>query len=124
MPGVSLQINVAIKQNVAQIVELHEEMLRELHKVVPNAECALDGVFSETTSKRRRHTRWHSADIAPPRSEMRTTTRRLRHSLEIGRARDLRQNAITSDTQVVTAVARVFNGFVSSHPQLRGFDPK
>lgn len=113
MPTVSTQIRHSVEQIVTQIVELHDDVLGELYKVIPNAELTQpEPSESSTSSRRRKHIRWHSADVAIPRSDAAPDARRLRHSFEVNRTKDAKVPVITADTATVAKVAKVFNKLV------------
>ncbi|KAF2458254.1 hypothetical protein BDY21DRAFT_284534 [Lineolata rhizophorae] len=108
------QSRISIRRNVAEILELHEDLLGELHKVVPNAEPSHGdsnkGPGTWARKHKSRHTRWHSADIPARRSSQRKN-RRVRHSLDYNQHSDWHCVYLTADTHTVAEVAKVFNKF-------------
>lgn len=110
IPAISSQTRVSIQQNIFQILQLHEDLLAELHLAVPQAEfthSAQQEIYPVTRAK---HIRFHSADIG--RFTEHKVTRRLRHSLEIGRSPDRRPRGLITDTKTVGDIARIFNKHV------------
>ncbi|KAF2100309.1 hypothetical protein NA57DRAFT_35935 [Rhizodiscina lignyota] len=106
----SSQIRTSVEQTLTQIVQLHEELLGELCKVIPQAEHTRDDSISSSSIVRpRKHMRWHSADVSLPRDDLSKAGRRIRHSFEIGRIKDYKTTALTADTGTTAAVAKVFN---------------
>ncbi|KUJ22716.1 Dbl homology domain-containing protein [Mollisia scopiformis] len=68
IPSLSPNIRASIKRNLNDIVELHEELLGELHKAVPHSEYT-QSTGGESAlppvSKPRHHHRWRSLDAVP-----------------------------------------------------------
>jgi hypothetical protein len=68
LPTTPVGLRSAVNQNLNDIVELHEEMLGELHRAVPDSEhtqpdLSIKRVESNTTSCA--HRRWKSLDVVP-----------------------------------------------------------
>jgi hypothetical protein len=116
MPTLTAQRRKSIQKSVTEIVQLHEELLAELHKAVPNAEQKEDTEMPLRHARRPKHTRWRSAESAPSPSKRNLTTlgRRLRHSIDAGRPVNLSQAGLIVNTNTVMNVARVFTKFVGA----------
>lgn len=60
---------MSINHNLDQILQLHEEILGELHRVVPDSEYSQADHLIISSSKlnnpKTRHRRWSSLDMAP-----------------------------------------------------------
>jgi hypothetical protein len=66
IPSLSLNLRASINRNLNEIVELHEELLGELHRVVPHSEYT-QPIPVETTlpGSANGHHRWRSLDAVP-----------------------------------------------------------
>lgn len=109
VPSLSSQTRAAIQQNVTQILQLHEDLLGELHKTVPHAEYTQSANQESYPITKAKHIRFHSADIIPGRLLEAKTSRKSRHSLEIGRPTDHRPIGLVADTKTAGNVAKIFN---------------
>lgn len=109
LPNLPGQTRSSIQQNISQILQLHENLLTDLHQVVPQADFTKSAHQESYPVTKAKHTRFHSADIMPGRFAEHKATRRLRHSLEIGRSPDRRPRGLVADTKTVEDVAKVFN---------------
>jgi hypothetical protein len=109
LPTLSGQTRSSIQQNISQILQLHEDLLAELHLVVPQADFTKSAYQEMYPVTKAKHIRFHSADIVPGRFAEHKTARRLRHSLEIGRSPDRRPRGLVTDTQTAGNIAKVFN---------------
>ncbi|KAJ4322430.1 hypothetical protein N0V94_002417 [Neodidymelliopsis sp. IMI 364377] len=108
LPALPGQTRSSIQQNISQILLLHEDLLSELQQAVPRADFTRSAQEAYPVTKAR-HIRFHSADILPGRLGEHRATRRLRHSLEIGRSPDRRPQGLVTDTKTVSNIAKVFN---------------
>jgi hypothetical protein len=90
-------------------LQLHEDLLDELHQAVPQADFTKSAHQETYPVTKAKHIRFHSADIIPSRLAEHKATRRLRHSLEIGRSPDRRPRGLVTDTETVGAIAKIFN---------------
>ncbi|KAF2853415.1 hypothetical protein T440DRAFT_476683 [Plenodomus tracheiphilus IPT5] len=113
LPNLPGQTRSSIQQNISQILQLHENLLAELHQVVPQADFTTSAHQESYPVTKAKHIRFHSADIMPGRFAEHKATRRLRHSLEIGRSPDRRPRGLVTDTKTVEDVARIFNKHAS-----------
>ena len=112
LPTLSSQTKSSIQQNISQILQLHESLLMELHQAVPQADFTRSAHTETYPVTKAKHIRFHSADIVPGRFAEHKATRRLRHSLEIGRSPDPRPRGLVTDTKTVETIARIFNKHV------------
>jgi hypothetical protein len=109
LPSLSGQTKSSIQQNISQILQLHEDLLDELHTVIPQADFTNSAHHEAYPVTKAKHIRFHSADIIPGRFAERRTARRLRHSLEIGRSPDRRPRGLVTDTNTAGNIAKIFN---------------
>ncbi|KAL5117253.1 hypothetical protein ACEQ8H_004812 [Pleosporales sp. CAS-2024a] len=109
LPNLPGQTKSSIQQNVSQILQLHEDLLDELHNVVPQADFTRSAQHETYPVTKAKHIRFHSADIIPGRFSEHKAARRLRHSLEIGRSPDRRPRGLVTDTKTVGSIASIFN---------------
>jgi hypothetical protein len=112
LPALPGQTRSSIQQNISQILLLHEDLLSELQQAVPRADFTRSAQEAYPVTKAK-HIRFHSADILPGRLGEHRATRRLRHSLEIGRSPDRRPRGLVTDTKTVSNIAKVFDRHVS-----------
>ncbi|KAF2273398.1 uncharacterized protein EI97DRAFT_436053 [Westerdykella ornata] len=114
IPAISSRARTCIQHNINQILQLHQDLLRELHRVVPHADFTQSVVQRETyPAARPKHIRFHSVDLIPVKLAEPNATQRLRHSLELGRPPDKRSQALILDTQTAGNIAKVFNAHMS-----------
>lgn len=113
LPALPGQTKTSIQQNIAQILQLHEDLLAELQQAVPQADFTKSAQQETYPITKAKHIRFHSADIIPGRLAEHRATRRLRHSLEIGRSPDRRPRGLVTDTTTAGNIAKIFNRHVS-----------
>jgi hypothetical protein len=67
LPSLQHGLRSSINQNLTDIIELHEEILGELHRVVPNSEYTQPDhiVMQPSPLPSQGHHRWHSLDSVP-----------------------------------------------------------
>ncbi|KAH7086579.1 hypothetical protein FB567DRAFT_444803 [Paraphoma chrysanthemicola] len=109
LPTISGHTKSSIQQNISQILQLHEDLLAELHHAVPQADISTSAHHETYPVTKAKHIRFHSADIMPGRFAEHKAARRLRHSLEIGRSPDRRPRGLVTDTRTVGSIAKIFN---------------
>jgi hypothetical protein len=109
LPSLSGQTKSSIQQNISQILQLHEDLLDELHMVIPQADLTNSAHHEAYPVTKAKHIRFHSADIIPGRFTEHKAARRLRHSLEIGRSPDRRPRDLVTDTNTAGNIAKIFN---------------
>ncbi|KAH7394498.1 hypothetical protein BKA66DRAFT_438839 [Pyrenochaeta sp. MPI-SDFR-AT-0127] len=109
LPTLPGQLKSSIQQNITQILHIHEDLLAELHQAIPQADFTHSANQESYPVTKAKHIRFHSADIIPGRFAEHKATRRLRHSLEIGRSPDRRPRGLVTDTKTVREIAKIFN---------------
>ena len=109
LPSLCMGLRSSINQNLTEIIELHEEILGDLHRVVPHSEytqlevpCCVTGSTNQAPSAVRGHRRWDSLDGAQGRNNRGTWLQRVPGML--------------SEPQVVAEVSKVFAKKVSKAP--------
>lgn len=112
VPTISGHTKLSIQQNLFQILQLHEDLLAELHQIVPHADFTRSANPDIHPAPKAKHLRFHSADVTPGRLTEHRATRRLRHSLEIGRPLDRKPRGLATDTETAGNIAKVFNNHV------------
>ncbi|KAI0841994.1 Dbl homology domain-containing protein [Hypoxylon sp. FL0890] len=67
LPSPHMGLRSSINRNLTDIVELHEEILGELHRIVPNSEYTQPERIPVTPNPpaAKKHQRWHSLDSVP-----------------------------------------------------------
>ena len=65
IPTVSLNLRASITRNLNDIVELHEELLGDLHRVVPHSEYIQMNTIPVQPPPTNGHHRWRSLDAVP-----------------------------------------------------------
>lgn len=65
LPTLSPGLRSSINQNLTEIVELHETLLGDLHRVVPHSEYTQLELPSIPDKPNLGHKRWRSLDIVP-----------------------------------------------------------
>jgi len=112
VPSLSLQTRNTICQTVTEIVQLHEELLGELYKAIPNAEYTSDETLPAYELPRPKHMRWHSADVVSIRMPRVKLARKLRLSLDLNTPKPQRSDTLVADTKTAASVAKIFNKLV------------
>jgi hypothetical protein len=113
IPALPAQTRASIQQNISQILQLHEDLLVELHQAVPQADYTHSAHHEAFPVTKAKHIRFHSADLIPGRLAEHKVTRRIRHSLEIGRSPERRTQGLITDTKTIGEIAKIFNKHVS-----------
>ncbi|KAK0119222.1 hypothetical protein ONS95_008080 [Cadophora gregata] len=65
MPSLSLNLRASINRNLNDIVELHEDLLGELHRAVPHSEYTQKSAELTIKTTSHAHHRWRSLDAVP-----------------------------------------------------------
>lgn len=102
-----------VRDNLSRLLEMHENILGELHAAIPHSEYS-HGHAKETPAVHYRgHVRWRSADSGITKIRDSRLGRRLRHSVDL--AQPPKQNApgTTTEPRVAARVAEVFERWVS-----------
>ena len=95
IPTISMSLRSSINRNLTEIVELHEEILGDLHRIVPHSEYTQSGYKGPRGSIRKTHQRWKSLDSAP------TTAKDLAWIYKVP--------GMTAEPQVAAEVAHIFS---------------
>ncbi|KAF2758619.1 hypothetical protein EJ05DRAFT_500138 [Pseudovirgaria hyperparasitica] len=112
IPSFSTETRRSFHRNVAQIIQLHEDLLRDLHAAIPGSESIKDVAKpSLTTCRRPKHVRWKSAEAVSEREVFRKLGRVQRHSIDIRVGSNERQKQVV-DTITAGSVAKVFNKYM------------
>ncbi|KAF2268311.1 Rho guanyl nucleotide exchange factor [Lojkania enalia] len=108
VPALSNHTRASIQHNISQILQLHQDLLAELHQAVPHADFTQSAQQETYPVTKAKHIRFHSADMTGRFADNKVA-RRLRHSLEIGRSPDRRPRTLATDTKTVGSIAKIFN---------------
>ncbi|KAK3683238.1 hypothetical protein LTR37_020413 [Vermiconidia calcicola] len=105
------------QKNITEILRLHNELLGNLHSVVPFAEHDQRAAKAvQESTMMRSHTRWHSVDVVPSRStpvrSKLASIRNGRRSLNISRSSAEDDIIMCCSPQIVAKVARTFASYV------------
>ncbi|KAM0329891.1 hypothetical protein ACHAQA_004056 [Verticillium albo-atrum] len=96
LPTLPLGMRSSINRNLTEIIELHEEILGDLHRVVPDTEYTqLDPAPPVAASTGQGHRRWRSLDAVPEDVHVVPWTQEV--------------PSIASEAQIAGDVARVFS---------------
>lgn len=102
-----------MKQNLADILGMHEKLLDDLHNVVPYSEQKEEAAQDPGPVNVKGHVRWHSADGGIGKLRDSRMVRRMRHSIDMARPTKRLSVGRDIDTKTALAVARAFEKFVS-----------
>lgn len=94
IPSLSLNLRASINRNLNDIVELHEELLGDLHRAVPHSEYTQPTLSASRRPVLSGHHRWRSLDAVPENVE--------------GTAWLQKIPGMTAEPKVAADVARVF----------------
>lgn len=98
----SAGLRSSINRNLTEIVQLHEEILGELHRVVPDSEYTqLEVPRQSKKALKRPHHRWRSLDSVPENAEHISWLQRV--------------PGMVADSQVAEEVAKIFGKRVRSY---------
>lgn len=99
IPSLSLALRASINKNLNDIVELHEELLGDLHRVVPHSEYTQpDCSEAILPSVPQGHHRWQSLDAVPENSRGASLLQKI--------------PGMTAEPKVAAEVARIFGSKV------------
>jgi hypothetical protein len=102
-----------IQRSVAQILQLHEELLAQLQNFRPKQDTSHIAGSSRPRRIMSKHIRWHSLETSPPRSFFTHRKERwARHSIDTSRPSLIQPRPFMADTKLVMDVAKVFDNFV------------
>lgn len=68
MPSLCINLRASITRNLNEILDLHEELLGELHLAVPHSEYIQSDGVKPSFRKSSGHQRWRSMDAVPEKS--------------------------------------------------------
>ncbi|KAI9794524.1 MAG: hypothetical protein M1835_006531 [Candelina submexicana] len=108
-PAVSYHTRSSIRRNVTEILQLHEELLGELHRVIPYSEYTQVNTALPVPPESRGHVRWHSFDAVPKRVGDLKQESKARYSLDLSDPVVRNMTAMTAEPKVAADVARVFD---------------
>jgi hypothetical protein len=95
IPTLSLSLRASINRNLNEIVELHEELLGDLHRTVPHSEYTqLDCANPTLSPQANGHNRWASLDAVPEQTGGASWLQKI--------------PGMTAEPKVAASVARVF----------------
>lgn len=103
----------ALSGNLRELIQLHDELLRDLHNIIPVVRPS--PVRVRTTGGHIRHGRWRSADGQTSAHSTPTAPQRIRperRSLNISRSSEPGPLGPTYSPQVAADLARCFSGKV------------
>lgn len=107
---------VSARKTIAEMLHLHDDLLGELHTIVPFAEYDQNTSRAAGPSRRPSHARWHSMDAVPQRTGPVTSNLasviQSRRSLNISRSSEHEPAMLCCSPQVVSAVATAFLKYV------------
>ena len=96
IPTLSLNLRTSINRNLNEIVELHEELLGELHRAVPHSEYTqLNCVDASSSPTSNGHQRWRSLDAVPEHAGDASWLQKV--------------PGMTAEPKIAAAVAKVFS---------------
>jgi hypothetical protein len=111
VPSLTVRTRKSVHRTVSQILQLHEDLLAELHRAVPNYDQNI-AEGKQLRPTKRMHTRWQSADATPGIVNRVTSTRRQRRSLDICSTTRYETADCVVDTSTSKLVAQIFNRHV------------
>lgn len=99
IPNLSFALRVSINKNLNEIIELHEELLGDLHRVVPHSEYTQPDYHESSLSLLPNgHHRWQSLDAVPETSRGSSWLQKI--------------PGLTAEPKVAAEVARIFGSKV------------
>lgn len=88
-------LRASISRNLSEIVELHDELLGDLHRAVPHSEYTQPEYVSSPELEKQGHHRWRSLDAVPEYSSDLSWVQKI--------------PGMTAEAQVAAEVAKVFD---------------
>lgn len=123
-PTLTSFARASAQQTLTTILQLHDELLGELYRVVPFAEYdqhLAKASAPSTANPRPAHVRWHSVDVvtgqtqpyaSPNRVSLAAAIHQRRRSLQLSRSSEQDAVVLRCAPQVVAAVVEVFRKYV------------
>ncbi|TVY42298.1 hypothetical protein LSUB1_G001051 [Lachnellula subtilissima] len=100
IPNLSLALRASINKNLNEIIELHEELLGDLHRVVPHSEYTQPNYHQSSLSLLPKgHHRWRSLDAVPENGHGSSWLQKI--------------PGLTAEPRVAAEVARTFGSKLS-----------
>lgn len=100
VPTIAQSLRASIERNLNEIAELHDEILGDLHRVVPHSEYSQDDyIRAAGPTEKQDHQRWRSLDAVPE------------HAGDLSWLQKF--PGVTAEAHVAAEVARVFGQRVS-----------
>lgn len=87
-------LRASISRNLSEIIELHDELLGDLHRVVPHSEYTQPEYIPNRAIEKQGHHRWRSLDAVPENSGDLSWVQKI--------------PGMTAEAQVAAEVAKVF----------------
>ena len=112
--ALSTHAKTLVRENLSQLLHIHEGILGELHKVMPHSEYSHAHAKETPAIHYRGHVRWHSADSGINKIKDSRLARRFRHSVDLARPPKQNIPGLTAEPKVVADVAKVFENRVRS----------
>ena len=100
-----MSLRASINRNLIEIVELHEELLGDLHRVVPHSEYTQTKHVPILPVSGRAHHRWRSLDAVPEHSGGTSWLQNI--------------PGMTAEPKVAAEAAKVFGKRVRYYPTIR-----
>ncbi|KAI9870394.1 MAG: hypothetical protein M1830_004299 [Pleopsidium flavum] len=112
VPSLSQHTQSSIQRNIAEILRLHEDLLRQLHLVLLDSDVNQIHLRQEPSAKSGAHVRWHSLDISGKRTDSNDVGGR-RKSFDISETRNNKRTALVAEPKQVADIARVFQNMMN-----------
>ncbi|KIW08936.1 uncharacterized protein PV09_00852 [Verruconis gallopava] len=110
-PPVSLRRKEMIQKSLSQIIQLHEDLLGELQRVVPSRAESTQRLTLQHQTDESRHTRWHSFDNGQKSGQIPEFRHRFQRSVDLSRSPSPIARSMVMTTNTVHDVAKVFDRF-------------
>ena len=94
VPRLLPSLKESISRNLSEIVELHDELLGDLHRVVPHSEYTQPEYIPAPAPEKQGHHRWRSLDAVPENPGDLSWVQKI--------------PGVTAEPQVAADVAKVF----------------
>lgn len=111
MPSLSQHTQSSIQRNIAEILRLHEDLLRQLHHVLRDSEVNQIHLRQGPSAKSGGRVRWHSLDISGKMMDSNDASGR-RKSFDISETWNNKKTALVAEPKQAADIARVFQNVV------------